>query len=729
MRTPYDATGFTASSTNAGSAGVNGAGAAFNEIEGAGGNDTIIGNGNTRIAFYDATAGVTVTFTSLGAGTSQSTASGDAAGVGIDTFSGVNSVRGSAFDDIIGPDAGNNVFDGQAGNDTLQGGGGNDTLIGGDGIDRALYIDATGPITVNMAAGTVSGAGVGSDTLSSVESIRGSAFADNYVATGYNGASAIGSLPSTFNEFEGMAGNDVIVGFEYHDLVPERDWASDGQLHFGVAGQARGTATGDASVGTDTFTGVQFVRGSSFADTLLGSNNLTGVEVFEGRGGNDFIDGRGGFDRAVYEFRTDDNVTSGIIVNLAAGTVTVVAGDTSIGTRYSALDRSRCAEPTSLTSLTPLALPRPAPMPVAPESTVMAQHSNEFEGLGGNDTIIGNGNTRISFINAADGVTVDLASPTPGVSGSTGIAHGTAPDDVAGIGTDTIFGGVNSIIGSFFADTFFGSNNGTAIAEVFDGGAGNDTFDGRGGFDVAVYNNDVGTASGISVNMAAGTVTGDASIGTDTLISIESVRGTNFDDTYVATGFNGASSDIPSGTTFNEFEGMDGNDIITGNGNTRISYLNASAGVTVTLSGSGSGTAQSTAAGDARQRWHRYIYRHQRRTRIELQRHVYRGCRQHADRNRWPQRKRHGQLLGLHDRFDGDDHRRHAGHRPRVGFGRCPFRYDFQCREFCRRYRGRHGHWRWIEQHLLCDRRQRARCVRWRRRQTIRPIILLTPQR
>ena len=105
--------------------------------------------------------GVTVTFTSLGAGTSQSTAPSDAAGVGIDTFTGVNSVRGSAFDDFIGPDAGNNVFDGQTGNDTLQGGGGNDTLIGGAGIDRALYTDATGPIAVNMAAGTVSGAGVG----------------------------------------------------------------------------------------------------------------------------------------------------------------------------------------------------------------------------------------------------------------------------------------------------------------------------------------------------------------------------------------------------------------------------------------------------------------------------------------------------------------------------------------------------------------------------------------
>ena len=102
----YDATGFTASSTNAGSAGVNPAGAAFNEFEGAGGNDTIIGNGNTRIAFYSATAGVTVTFTGLGAGTSHSTAPNDAAGVGVDTFTGVNSVRGSAFDDFIGPDAG-----------------------------------------------------------------------------------------------------------------------------------------------------------------------------------------------------------------------------------------------------------------------------------------------------------------------------------------------------------------------------------------------------------------------------------------------------------------------------------------------------------------------------------------------------------------------------------------------------------------------------------------------
>jgi len=46
---------------------------------------------------------------------------------------------------------------------------------------------------------------------------------------------------------------------------------------------------------------------------------LTG-ENFVGGVGNDFIDGRGGFDRAVYSI--DAAVAAGISVNLAAGIVT-----------------------------------------------------------------------------------------------------------------------------------------------------------------------------------------------------------------------------------------------------------------------------------------------------------------------------------------------------------------------------------------------------------------------
>ena len=92
--------------------------------------------------------------------------------------------------------------------------------------------------------------------------------------------------------------------------------------------------------------------------------------------------------------------------------------------------------------------------------------------------------------------------------------------------------------------------------------------------------------------MAAGTVTGDASVGTDTLRSIEFVRGSNFADTYDATGFGRSGAlNVGSNGTFNEFEGVGGNDTITGNGNTRIAFYNATGGVTVDL-------AAGTATGD-----------------------------------------------------------------------------------------------------------------------------------
>ena len=53
--------------------------------------------------------------------------------------------------------------------------------------------------------------------------------------------------------------------------------------------------TGDASVGTDTFTRRQPVRGSNFNDTFTGFNNGTStLEQFDGWAGDDFIDGGAG---------------------------------------------------------------------------------------------------------------------------------------------------------------------------------------------------------------------------------------------------------------------------------------------------------------------------------------------------------------------------------------------------------------------------------------------------
>jgi len=169
----------------------------------------------------------------------------------------------------------------------------------------------------------------------------------------------------------------------------------------------------------------------------------------------------------------------------------------------------------------------------------------------------------VIYQNATALVTVDLAA-------------GTADGD-ASVGHDT-FSGVNSATGSAFGDTL----SGAATSDSFVGLGGNDLIDGRGGFDTAIYN--INTTGGVNINMTSGVVTGDGSVGTDTLRSIEGVQGSNFDDTYVATGYGGGGAlNIGNNGTFNAFQGNAGNDTITGNGNTEIQYSNSTGSVNVNL--------------------------------------------------------------------------------------------------------------------------------------------------
>jgi len=229
--------------------------------------------------------------------------------------------------------AGADGFGASSQNDIFTGNGGNDNFDGQFGYDRASYRNATGPINVQLAAGIVSGdASVGTDTLKSIELVTGTNFADTFDATGFGatstnaGSTVTSNTAGLFNEFEGDAGNDTITGngqtriSYFHATAgvtvtfnPATSWAT-------ASSGASGIATGDVSVGTDTFTGVNNVRGSFFNDTFTGSNNPSGTtENFEGLGGNDLINGGGGFDRAVYSQAADN---TGIIVNLAVGTVT-----------------------------------------------------------------------------------------------------------------------------------------------------------------------------------------------------------------------------------------------------------------------------------------------------------------------------------------------------------------------------------------------------------------------
>ena len=309
---------------------------------------------------------------------------------------------------------------------------------------------------------------------------------------------------------------------------------------------------------------------------------------------------------------------------------------------------------------------------------------NEFEGMAGNDTVVGNGATRISFTNASGGITVDLQAGN--VVGN------------SSVGTDTV-SGISQVRGSNFGDTISGGSGN----DFFDGRAGNDLLDGRAGFDQVVYNADTLVTAGITVNMAAGTVTGDATVGTDTLRSIEQVTGTNFADTYDATGFSASSTNAGSNGTFNSFQGAGGNDIITGNGNTQIAFSNATGNVTVDL-------AAGTATGDASVGSDTIHRRRQQRSGLQPGRHTHRrqqqrsarrrGRRRHHQRRR---RQRHHHRRRRQRRHQRRRRRRHGGlhRRDRPVHHRDG---ELGCR-WHRRAR-RHGH---AQQHRGASIRQRHR--------------------
>jgi len=330
--------------------------------------------------------------------------------------------------------------------------------------------------------------------------------------------------------------------------------------------------TGDGSVGTDTFTGVTNIRGSNFDDTFTGFNNGVNTENFEGWAGNDFIDGGLGADRARYDGNNGDSegvpLILGMSFDLAAGIAT--GRDANALFNYGT-DTLRNIEMIRGTNADDIY----TAVGFSPTSTNHGNTGNggaiegsyhefnEFEGGLGNDDITGNGGTRASYASAGGAVNVNLAS------GATGAA-----------GTDTFHGGVNAVRGSNFNDTLTGTNNASDTVEIFEGMAGNDNIDGGGGFDLASYQFHQTNGFGVLVTRGAGssTVTGvnaapTSGVGTDTLLNIEMVRGTNFADTYNATGFVG----------FNDFQGMGGNDDITGNGNTRITYHYAPGSVMIDL--------------------------------------------------------------------------------------------------------------------------------------------------
>lgn len=148
--------------------------------------------------------------------------------------------------------------------------------------------------------------------------------------------------------------------------------------------------------------------------------------------------------------------------------------------------------------------------------------------------------TNIEVLQFADGAIA--TTPTGGVtlSGDIGnnVLNGTTfADTLSGLGgADTLngLGGDDVLDGGTGADTLSGGDGN----DILVGGAGDDRLDGGAGYDVAEY----AAATGpIVVDLSLSRVTG--AMGTDTLVGIEEVRGSAFDDRMTG----GAGADVLRG--------------------------------------------------------------------------------------------------------------------------------------------------------------------------------------
>lgn len=110
---------------------------------------------------------------------------------------GADRIEGGEGADLLFGEDGNDRLIGGNGDDRLHGGAGNDRLEGGAGSDWALY-DAGAAVTVNLASGVATGQG--SDTLLSIENVRGSSFNDVLIGN------------SSANILAGNGGSDVLTG-------------------------------------------------------------------------------------------------------------------------------------------------------------------------------------------------------------------------------------------------------------------------------------------------------------------------------------------------------------------------------------------------------------------------------------------------------------------------------------------------------------------------------------
>ena len=261
-------------------------GAGNDRLYGGAGADSLRGEAGVDVAVYTtATAAVSLDLSSGGTG-------GEANG---DSYSGIEWVWGSNFDDIITGDFNDNRLEGRDGNDTLDGGRGNDRLLGGDGNDIIFGGDGVDII-------------FGQDGDDVMNGGRGNDF------------------------FFGGAGADSHHGGENGPFGDDVDTVS--YLASGPIAIQNGIGVGGDAAG-DTYVSIERYFGSSGDDIINASGTLLGNggnDYLMGMNGtNDRLDGGAGVDTFAYD--TTGGAADVIIGFFLGEQISILGGDTNFDTQ------------------------------------------------------------------------------------------------------------------------------------------------------------------------------------------------------------------------------------------------------------------------------------------------------------------------------------------------------------------------------------------------------------
>ncbi len=229
------------------------------------GDDTLIGavGGNETVSYEHATDYVTV---DLSITTPQ-----DTHGAGLDTISGFETVRGSAYDDVLTGD----------GNSTLEGGLGGDDLIGqAGGSDTASYQHAASGVVVNLADPDQNTGEAAGDTFTNIPNLLGSRFNDILIGDINNNVlNGFGTQGNGSDVLTGAGGADTFVFGGGRVTVTDFNEAESDKidlsfLNFGAGLTAQElTALLDASQGSNT---LDFGNGQSL--TLANVSDVSSLQ-------------------------------------------------------------------------------------------------------------------------------------------------------------------------------------------------------------------------------------------------------------------------------------------------------------------------------------------------------------------------------------------------------------------------------------------------------------------